>query len=94
MVITITSETWDRVHKSSLDVRSGIIHIADPSLEIIATYGLIDDDMPDRTLARPATIFIDEDGKIESMFLTENWRIRLSAEQTVGLLLKGALHDS
>lgn len=75
-------------------MRSGVVHVANPSLDIISSYGLIDNDMPDRTLARPATIFIDKEGKVESMFLTENWRIRLSAEQTLGLLLKGALNDS
>ena len=89
LVVTITSDGWDRIERSDIREAAGLIHLSDPAFKIIERYGLVDDDMIDNPLARPATVFIDGDGRIESVFLTENWRIRLSTAQTLGLLLGG-----
>ena len=89
LVVTITSDGWDRIERSDIHAPTGLIHLSDPAFKIIKRYGLFDDDMIDNPLARPATVFIDADGRIESVFLTENWRIRLSTAQTLGLLLGG-----
>lgn len=84
LVVTVSSDPWDAVWPSALGARAGVIHIADPDRRIIERYGLEDESFG-KEVARPATLLLDESGRVRWRWMTDDWRVRLDSWQVLEL---------
>ncbi len=84
LVVTISADAWDAVWPGDLETRAGLVHLADPERAIIARYGLEDESFG-KEIARPATLLLDEEGRVRWRWMTDDWRVRLDAWQVLEL---------
>ncbi len=88
MVLGISTSTVGEVKEKMLPQGFTFPLLADPELEAIDAYGLrhVAGYPTGEDIARPAVIIVDEAGRIQEKLLTENWRVRPTAEELLSRL--------
>lgn len=81
-VIAISAGTQEELKEKMLPKGITFPLLADPTLEAIDAYGLRHEggNPFGGDISRPAIFLIDEEGKIIANILTDNWRVRPTAE--------------
>ena len=56
--------------------------LSDPDAKTIRAYGLVHEDpgLGLERISRPATLLLDEEGRIVYRFIPDNWRVRIRPE--------------
>lgn len=88
VLIGISTSTAGEVKEKMLPQGFTFPLLADPELEAIDAYGLrhVAGYPTGGDIARPAVIIIDEHGIIQDKLLTDNWRVRPTAEELLSRL--------
>tara|TARA_R110002096_G_scaffold123315_21_gene266931 strand:- start:1338 stop:1661 length:324 start_codon:yes stop_codon:yes gene_type:complete len=82
VVLGISTSTVGEVKEKMIPMGFTFPLLADPELKVIDAFGLrhVAGYPTGEDIARPAIIIIDESGVIVEKMLTENWRVRPTAE--------------
>lgn len=88
VLVGISTSTVGEVREKMLPQGFTFPLLADPELEAIDAYGLrhVAGYPTGGDIARPAVIIIDEQGNVQEKLLTENWRVRPTAEELLSRL--------
>jgi peroxiredoxin len=64
--------------------------LSDADRKTITAYGLLHEgaSIDGSAIARPATLIIDANGRVQWRYLTENWRVRVKPDAVIDALQK------
>ena len=80
MVLGVSTDSWEEILFRTDRLKSGLILLADPTREIIDSWGL-EDVCLGKDIARPASYIIGPDGHIAWRHLPTDWRIRMGEDE-------------
>jgi len=62
--------------------------LSDPDRETIIAYGVLHEgaSIDGSNIARPATLIVGADGRVQWRKLTENWRVRVRPDEVIDAL--------
>ena len=85
-IVAISTHSVEELGEQA--AKSGITFelLADPEAEVIGAYGSRHENgnpLGEGDIARPSVFWIDENGQIIDRAFTDNWRIRLTADEAL-----------
>ncbi len=88
VLIGISTSTAGEVKDKMLPKGFTFPLLADPELKVIDAFGLrhVAGYPTGGDVSRPAVIIVDEKGNIQEKLLTDNWRVRPTAEELLSRL--------
>lgn len=86
-VYAISTEEPGTLRDLQAELGDAVTLVSDPSGKAIEAFGLVDEKtMPQRRLARAATLHVDHEGIVKRRWIADNYRKRPEAEEVLEAL--------